>query len=101
MEDEIASIQGKLPNLKLFSYAKADTSRVNVGTRVKIEQVGSKKTQEWTITGVIENDPQNFFISNEAPLGRVLLGRVVGDIVEIHTPAGRTKYKIVKISTGA
>jgi len=101
LEDEIHAIQHKLPLLKLFSYAKADTSSVHVGTRVKIEQVGSKKTQEWIITGVVENDPANFYISNEAPLGKALLGKKVGDVVEIHTPAGKTKYKIIKISAGA
>jgi len=100
LEDEIASIQEKLQTLKVFSYAKADTSCVNIGTRVKITEVGGKREQEWIITGVVENDPSNSYISNEAPLGKNLLGKKVGDTVEIHTPTGAIKYKIVKISTG-
>jgi len=100
LEDEIASIKEKLPQIKTFSYAKADTKIVNVGTRVRIEEVGKKKTQEWIITGVIENDPENFYISNEAPLGKALIGRSVGDVVEINKPAGKFKYRILKISAG-
>jgi len=101
LEAEIASITEKLQNIKVFTYAKADTSCVNIGTCVEIGEVGGKKTLKWTITGVVENDPGNFYISNEAPLGKSLLGKKVGDIVEVHTPAGTHKYKVVKISAGA
>jgi transcription elongation factor GreA len=101
LEDEIAGIHEKLPILKMFSYSKVDTSCVNIGARVQIEDVSTKKKQEWTITGVIENDPENSYISNEAPLGKLLLGKKVGDIVEIFTPIGKNRYKIVKISAGA
>ena len=101
LEDEIASIQFKLQNLKMFSYAKADTNKVGVGSKVKIQEIGGKKVQEWTITGVIENDPSNFYISNEAPLGKSLLGKAVGETVEINTPSGVHKYKVVSISAGA
>jgi len=100
LEDEIASIQLKLDSLKVFSYAKADTSCVNIGTKVSIQEVGGKKAQDWIITGIVENDPSKFYISNEAPLGKSLLGKKVGEVVEIHTPNGVTKYKVVKISTG-
>jgi len=101
LENEIISIQEKLVQVKLFSYSKADTNAVNLGTRVKIEEVGTKRAQEWTITGVIENDPSRFLISNEAPLGKALLGKKEGDIVEIIKPTGKVKYKIIKISAGA
>ena len=101
LEIEIANIESRLANLKIFSYAKADTSKVNVGTCVEIQEVGGKKTQKWTITGVVESDPSNFYISNVAPLGKNLLGKSIGEIVEVHTPAGSTKFKIIKITAGA
>jgi len=102
LENEIAEITAQLNNLKVFNYAKVDTSKVNIGTKVKIqEQSGAKKTQEWIITGVIESDPSNFYISNEAPLGKALLGKVVGDVIEIRTATTAHKYKIVSISAGA
>jgi len=100
LEDEIAQIQTRLQNLKVFSYAKADTSCVNIGTKVQIQEVGGKKTQDWIITGIVENDPSNSYISNESPIGKNLLGKKVGDVVEIHKPAGVFKYKVIKISTG-
>jgi transcription elongation factor GreA len=100
LETEINLVQDRLNNLKLFSYAKADTSKVCIGCKVKIQEVGGKKAQEWTITGVIENDPSNFYISNEAPLGKNLLNKAVGDIVEVQTPSGAIKYKVIEINRG-
>lgn len=101
LEDEIASIKERLSLIKLFSYSKADTKCVSVGTRVKIEDIATKKTYEWTITGVIENDPEKFFISNEAPLGKALIGKKVGEVIEIIKPIGKVKYKILSIKAGA
>jgi transcription elongation factor GreA len=101
LEEEISQIQSQLLNLKVFNYAKVDTSRVNVGCRVKIAEVGGKRVQEWTITGIVESDPSNFFIANEAPLAKSLLGKTVGEVIEIHTPAGAHKYKITDIKCGA
>lgn len=101
LEEEIASIKEKLPLVKLFNYAKADTKTVNVGTRVKLENATTKKSEEWVITGVIENDPEKGYISNETPLAKALLGKKQGEIIEIKMPAGKIKYKVVKISSGA
>ena len=99
LEEEISDIKNKLSTIKLFSYSKADTSAVNVGCRVKIENQISKKTEEWIITGVIENNPEKGYVSNETPLGKALLGSKKGDVVEIKMPAGKVKYKILNILT--
>jgi transcription elongation factor GreA len=101
LEDEINGTREKLLAIKTFSYSKADTSAVNVGTRVRIEEVGSKRVEEWVITGVVESDSENKLISNVSPLGMVLLGKKVGDIVEVKRPVGKVKFKIAKISAGA
>jgi transcription elongation factor GreA len=102
LEDEISSINEKLDNLRMFSYSKVDTSSVHIGAKVEIAEInGKKETKSWIITGVIENDPANFYISNEAPLGKSLLGKKVGDVIELHTPSGVHKYRVNKIQAGA
>lgn len=100
LEMEIDEIEATLPKIKLFSYAKADVKTVNIGTRVKLEGAG-KKIIEYVITGVLESDISNGYLSNESPIGCALIGKKVGDEVEIKIPAGKTKFKILKISTGA
>jgi len=98
LETEIGEIEATLPRIKLFSYAKADTKSVNIGTRVKLENTANKKTVEYTITGVLESDITAGRLSNESPIGSALLGKKVGEIVEVKVPAGKIKYKVLKIT---
>lgn len=97
LEMEISEIEEMLPNIKIFSYSKADTAVVNLGTRVTVEVVGKKTKADFVITGVLESDINNGYVSNQSPIGKALLGKKVGDEVEIKVPAGRMKYKILSI----
>jgi transcription elongation factor GreA len=100
LETEISEIEATIPRIKLFSFAKADTSSVNIGTKVKLEDIAKKKTIEYTITGVLESDITVGKLSNESPIGSALMGKKVGEQVEIKVPAGKIKYKVLKISNG-
>ncbi len=68
---------------------------VDVGSRVTIRK--GDKNFEYTIVGSNESAPQEGRISNESPIGRALLGRAIGDKVEVATPAGKAVYEILKI----
>jgi len=100
LETDIGEIEATLPRIRLFSYAKADTSAVNIGTRVKLENIANKKTVEYTITGVLESDITSGKLSNESPIGSALLGAKVGQQIDIKVPAGKIKYKVLKITHG-
>ena len=69
---------------------------VTVGSTVKVESSEHGK-QKFTIVGAAESDPVQGFISNESPLGMAFLGRRRDEEVEVKTPAGLTKYKILEI----
>jgi transcription elongation factor GreA len=69
--------------------------RVVVGSGVQVEQDG--KTRHYQIVGAPEADPGNGKISNESPVGVALLGKVVGDTVDVHVPKGVIKVKVLKI----
>ena len=68
---------------------------VSIGSTVKAQK--GIKTFTYTIVGSREAKPEANLISNESPLGRAFLGKKVGDSVEIITPTGKTKYKIIEI----
>jgi len=101
LEMEIDGIEAMLPRIKIFSYARANTDAVNVGTRVKLEVFPNKKTVEYVITGTLESDISKGFLSNESPIGSALLGRKKGDEVEVKIPAGKMRYKVLSITNGA
>jgi transcription elongation factor GreA len=68
---------------------------VNLGSKVTV-QIDSKK-EVFTIVGEWESNPGEKKISNESPVGKALLGKSSGDIVEIQAPAGKMTYKIIAI----
>ena len=55
------------------------------------------KTYEYTIVEPVEADPINGKISDESPLGTVLIGKTVGDVAAINTPRGETTYTVIAI----
>lgn len=68
---------------------------VSIGTKVVLEMDGT--TNSFTLVSSVEADPTKRWISIESPVGSALLGRKVGDLVEIKTPVFTAKYKIVEI----
>jgi transcription elongation factor GreA len=69
---------------------------ITVGSTVKAESA-ERGEQKFTIVGAAESDPAQGFISNESPLGMAFLGRRKGEEVEVKTPSGVIKYKILEI----
>lgn len=69
---------------------------VHIGATVTIKSEGGEK--QYTIVGSNEVNPQKGFISNESPLGQALIGRKVGDKLELRAPKGLVEYKILKVS---
>ena len=67
-----------------------------MGSKVTVQEGGSSP-EIYTLVGAKEADPRTGRISNESPIGRVLLGRRVGDTVKVETPGGAVKLKIVTI----
>lgn len=96
IEGEITTIEEQLRNAKIIDKA-ADTSTVSLGSEVKIFNLKTDKEMVYRIVGTTESDPFNNKISNESPVGRALLGKKAGDLVNVTTPAGVTQLKILEI----
>lgn len=67
-----------------------------VGSTVKVKS-GQHGEQKFTIVGAAESNPSHGFISNESPLGTAFLGRKKNEEIEVKTPSGMVKYKIIEI----
>ncbi|HEX7633008.1 MAG TPA: transcription elongation factor GreA [Candidatus Saccharimonadales bacterium] len=94
-EARISEIQNILTNVEIIKKPKGD-SKVQLGSTVKLK--GDGKAKEFQVVGTVEADPLSGKISDESPIGQALLGKKEGETVEIKTPDGLTKYKIVDIS---
>lgn len=95
VENRISEIENILQNVEIIKKPKGD-SKVQLGSSVKLS--GNGKARDFTVVGTVEADPINGKISDESPIGQALMGKKVGDEVEIKTPAETATYKIAEIS---
>ncbi|MBD3359908.1 MAG: transcription elongation factor GreA [Candidatus Buchananbacteria bacterium] len=72
-----------------------DKSTISIGDTIKTSYDGKEK--EFTIVGPSESDPLQGLISNESPIGKAFIGHKKNDVVEVETPSGIIKYKILSI----
>lgn len=94
IEGRISELEDIIKNAIISSGGPRD--KVEVGARVKVHVDGEE--EEYHLVGTIEADPKVKKISYESPLGRALLGKKVGDKVELETPEGKIIYTIIQIS---
>ncbi len=93
-EAKIAELEFMLKESVLVTHDKT-TDSAQMGSSVTVEFNGSK--MEFKIVGSNEASPGEMKISNESPLGKGFIGKKKGDEVEIETPAGKMKYKILAV----
>lgn len=95
IEGRILEIEDILRRAVIIDESAAQKGRVGLGSRVEVDQDGQPR--KFQIVGAPEADPANGKISNESPVGSALLGRAVGDTVEVNVPRGVIKVKVLKI----
>ena len=98
LESQIADIESTLLNAVIIKKSNIDTSKVSIGTKVKLYDLEFDEEVEYKIIGSDESDPKNGIISNVSPVGSALLGHKVDDVVSVKTPNGEIKFKILSIS---
>lgn len=101
--DELSFIDGRIDELEelikqaqLIEEQAGGQKVVDLGSTVTVH-IGDKK-EEFTVVGEWEADPTEKKISHESPLGKALMGKRVGEALEVDAPAGRIKYTIVSIN---
>jgi len=96
VEGRILQLQALIQNAVIIEEAH-DLQRVGLGSTVTVNNEKGE-TAQYTIVGPMEADPKSGRISNESPVGKALLGKGVGDEVQIHAPAGVLRWTIAHIS---
>jgi transcription elongation factor GreA len=99
LESKITGLKRILEIAKITDYA-GGADLVELGSKVTVFDEEFEEEIEYTIVGVMDADASKNLISNTSPVGKALLGKVVGDIAEVKAPAGTSTYKIVSIRQG-
>lgn len=93
---KIAEIKMLIDNAEIITQSN-ETDIVNIGSVVTVKDLEFDAEETYFVVGSQEADPSRNKISDDSPLGKGLIGHKVGDNVEIEAPAGRLRFKILKI----
>jgi transcription elongation factor GreA len=70
---------------------------VSIGSKVKLRDMDANQTVEYFIVGSAEANPAEYKLSNESPVGKAIIGKKKGEVVEVAAPRGSLKFKILDI----
>jgi transcription elongation factor GreA len=101
VEGRILKLESMIRNARIIDQSDFIADAVHLGASVKVKDLGAGRSFDFTIVGSAEADPKNARLSNESPLGSALMGRKVGETVDVTTPRGVVKYKVESINKAA
>lgn len=97
IELRIEELEKLLKNAEVVVEDEIDLDKINIGCKVKVYDVDEDEEMEFKIVGSTEANSLQNKISNESPVGQALIGKQVGDVVEVETQSGTIQYKVLEI----
>ena len=97
IELRIEELEKLLKNAEVVVEEEIDLEKINIGCKVKVYEIDEDEEMEFKIVGSTEANSLQNKISNESPVGQALLGKKVGDVVDVETQVGVIQYKVLEI----
>jgi len=98
LEVKIAKLKDLVANARIIDESQLNTDKVNIMTKVKVENLNAKQVMEFTIVGETEADFAHGKLAATTPIAKALIGHSKGETVEAQVPSGTMKFKILEIS---
>ena len=98
LEAKMKKLEGDLAMARVLDESNVDTSKVSILTKVTVTNLGTNKQLTYQIVSEKEADLKLSKISITSPIGKGLMGKIIGDIAEVQVPAGLIKFRIDNIS---
>ena len=96
-EGEIQRLESMLRNVRIIKVDESNLDKVQEGLVVELFDFELEKQVTYTIVGTAESDPDKNKISNESPVGKAILGKKRGDVVDVSVPDGLIRFQIMDI----
>jgi transcription elongation factor GreA len=97
LEHKIAQLEERLLSARVITKKEISKDNVSVGSHVRLRDMQANKTFEYHIVGSAEANPAQNKLSNESPVGKAIMGKKKGEVVEVAAPRGSLKFKIMEI----
>lgn len=98
LEARIAKLDNVIANARVVDETQMDTSKAYILSKVKIKNLNNNATLQYQLVAENEADLKSKKLSIESPIGKGLLGKELGDVVEIQVPSGLVKFEIIEIT---
>ena len=97
LEHKINQLEDRLLTARVITKKEISKDAVSVGATVTLRDIAARKNFEYHIVGSAEANPAENKLSNESPVGKAIMGKKKGEVVEVTAPRGAIKFKIVEI----
>ncbi|HOB35254.1 MAG: transcription elongation factor GreA [Firmicutes bacterium] len=97
LEGRVMALEKMLRNARVLDADEINTEKVGIGSIVLLKDLEYNEEVEYTIVSSAEANPNENKISIESPVGRAIINKPVGSVVEVNVPAGTLKYEILAI----
>ena len=97
LEHRIAQLEERILSARVIEKKDIAKDVVSVGSKVRLRDLQANKTFEYHIVGSAEANPAEQKLSNESPVGKAIMGKKKGEVVEVSAPRGALKFKILDI----
>ena len=97
LEHRIAQLEERLLSARVITKKEIAKDVVSIGSHVRLKDMDANETIEYHIVGSAEANPMEHKLSNESPVGKAIMGKKKGEVVEVTAPRGSLKFKILEI----
>ena len=97
LEHRIATLEERLIAARVIDAGGVSSDAVSIGSKVRLKDMDANETIEYHIVGSAEANPAEHRLSNESPVGKAIIGKKKGEVVEVAAPRGSLKFKILEI----
>lgn len=98
LEMKIAKLEDTIANARIIDESKIDITKVQILNKVKIKNTTTNSTMEYTLVAETEANIREGRLSVHTPIAKALLGKKVGDVVDVQIPSGTVRFEIIEIS---
>lgn len=99
LQAKINALRGKLANAHIVDLSSLPKDQIVFGSRVKVKDLDYQDEEEYTMVGVGDEDYDTGKILTTSPIGSALMGKKIGDVVEIQVPRGKLRYEVLAIES--
>ncbi|MDP3453488.1 MAG: transcription elongation factor GreA [Bacteroidales bacterium] len=98
LELKIAKLEEMIANARIIDESRINTTHVQIMNKVKLKNITNNTVVEYTLVGETEANLKEGKLAAATPIGRALIGKVKGSVVEVKVPSGILKFEILEIS---